>query len=115
MLYAAIACLSLALILGLMIIMHVLSDKKVPRFLIFTHGPMAVIGLILVVIYALAYTSAAPLVVIICLFVIVATAGFFLFYEDLTGRPVSKWMAFGHGLLALATFLFLVIYTVVNT
>lgn len=111
MMIAAISCFGLAVLLGLIIFMYVLQDAKPPRFLVFTHGPLAVIGIILLIIYALSY-SATPLVIITTLFILAGIGGLTLFYKDLTGKPISKWIAFVHGLIAFGTFLFLVIYLV---
>ncbi|MHB1946801.1 MAG: hypothetical protein ACYCQI_01645 [Gammaproteobacteria bacterium] len=113
MLLAAIICLLLAIVIGFGIFMHVISDKKIPRILSLTHGPLALTAIILLIIYA--YTkSSNPLMIIIGLFVLVALGGLYLFYKDMTGKPVSKGIAVAHAFLAFIIFLILVIFTVVS-
>ncbi len=111
MLIAALVCFGLAVLFGLIIFMHVLQDAKPPRFFVYTHGPLALAGIILLIIYGLSYSS-SHLIIITTLFILAGIGGLTLFYKDLTGKPISKWMAFGHGLIAFGTFIFLVIYTV---
>lgn len=111
MLIAAIVFFLLAILVGFSMFSFVLLDKKVPRVLSFSHGPLALTGIVLLIINA--YTHSTNMIVIITLFILAAMGGLFLFYKDLTGKPIPKWIAFGHGLLAFGTFLALVIYTVI--
>lgn len=111
MLIAAIICLLLAIVFGFAIFMHVISDKKIPRILSFIHGPLALAAIILLIIYA--YTkSSNSMLIIIGIFVLAAFAGLYLFYKDMSGKPVSKGIALVHALVTFVIFLILVIYTV---
>lgn len=113
MLLAAIICLLLAIVVGFGIFMYVISDKKIPRILSLTHGPLALTAIIFLFIYA--YTkSSSPLMIIIGLFVLAALGGLYLFYKDMTGKSVSKGIAVAHAFLAFIIFLILVIFTVVS-
>jgi hypothetical protein len=47
----------------------------------------------------------------IVLFVMAALGGLVLIYRDMTGKSIPKWLAVGHGLIAVAGFIFLLIYT----
>lgn len=109
MLLTAIVCFALAAILGLYLLSFVLQNKNTPKGIAFIHGPVAVVGLILLIIYAF-FNSPSPIVSIV-LFVLAAMGGLMLIYRDLTGKSVPKWLAIGHGLIAVAAFIFLIAFT----
>src|SRR4051812_42558790 len=102
MLYAAFGFIFIAVLLGLYLLSYVLQNKNTPKGIAFTHGPLAAIGLILLIIYALIYKP-APLISII-IFIMVAFGGMVLIYRDITGKSIPKWLAIGHGLSALIGF-----------
>lgn len=108
MIITAIAIFSLAAILGMILISYVLRNKNTPKGLVFTHGGIAAIGLVLLIIYAF-YHSPGPIASII-LFIIAALGGFVMVFRDLTGRILPKWLAVVHGLVAVTGFLFLLIF-----
>lgn len=109
MLYTAIALFSLVAILGMILISFVLQDKATPKGLAFTHGGLAAAGIILLIAYSSGHTP-APFASLV-LMIIAALGGFTLIYRDLTGNPVPKLLAIGHGLTAVAGFTFLLIFT----
>lgn len=109
MLYTAIALFSLAAILGMILISFVLQNKSTPKGLAFTHGGLAAAGIILLITYSFGNTP-APFASLV-LFIMAALGGFTLIYKDLTGNPVPKLLAIGHGLTAVAGFTFLLIFT----
>ncbi len=109
MLILAIAFFTLAATLGVYLLSFVLQDKDTPKGVALVHGPLAVIGLIILVIYAF-FHKPAPIVSII-LFILATLGGFMLIYRDLTGRSVPKWFAIGHGLTATVGFIFLIVFT----
>lgn len=109
MLIIAIIFFLLAALLGLYLLSFVLQNKNTPKGVAFIHGPLAVTGLIILLLYAFFHTP-KPIVSII-LFILAAFGGLILIYRDLTGQSVPKWMAIGHGLIAMAGFLFLIIFT----
>ena|SRR3990167_9787586 len=109
MLITAIVCFAFAAILGLYLISFVLRNKNTPKGIAFIHGPVASIGLILLIIYAF-FHSPSPIVSII-LFILAALGGIMLIYRDLTGKSVPKWLAIGHGLTAVVGFIFLIVFT----
>ena len=108
MLLTAIACFSLAAILGIILISYVLTNKPTPKGLAFIHGPIAAIGILLLIFYSF-YHTPSPLESII-LFIIAAIGGFILIFRDLTGKSIPKWLALLHGLLAVLAFIFLLIF-----
>lgn len=111
MLISAIIFFSLAILLGLYLLSCVLKNKNTPKRLAFIHGPLAVIGLILLIVYACYHHAASPWVSIV-LFALAAMGGLMLIYRDLFGHPIPKWMAIGHGITALIGFIFLIVFTV---
>jgi hypothetical protein len=108
MLMTAIVFFILAALLGLYLLTFVLENKNTPKGMAFTHGPLAVIGLVILIIYAFSHHP-APIVSIV-LFILAAMGGLMLIYRDITGRSVPKWMAMGHGFIALLGLIFLIIY-----
>lgn len=109
MLILATALFSLAATLGAYLLSFVLQNKDTPKGIVFIHGPLAVIGLIVLVIYAFFHTP-APIVSIILL-ILAAIGGFMLIYRDITGQSVPKWMAVGHGITALIGIICLIGFT----
>lgn len=112
MLYIAIIFFTLATLLGLYLLSFVLTNKETPKGIAFLHGPMAAIGLIILIIYAL-YNKPSPIVSII-IFILAAFGGIMLIYRDLSGQSIPKWMAIGHGLTAIIAFIFLLIFAFVK-
>lgn len=108
MITTAIALFSLAAIIGIVMLNFVLQDKKPSRALVFTHGPLAVAGVILIIIYS---TKRHPIPFeSIVLFLIAATGGIVLVMHDLLGKPIPKWLGIAHGLIAVAGFIFLLVF-----
>ena len=109
MLITAIILFALAALLGLYLLSFVLRDKNTPKGIAFIHGPVAAAGLIILIIYAL-FNSPSPIVSII-LFILAALGGIMLFYRDITGKSLPKWMAIGHGVTAVVAFILLIVFT----
>jgi hypothetical protein len=108
LIYASIGFFALAALLGMYLLSFVLQGKETPKAIVFTHGPMAAIGVVLLIIYA---TKGGPNPTeSIVLFVLAALGGLFMVFRDLTGKPIPKFLAVGHGLLAVTGFIFLLIF-----
>jgi hypothetical protein len=108
MLYTSIAFFALAAVLGMFLLSFVLKGKETPKAVVFTHGPLAAIGLILLILYAVKQPP-GPLEAIV-LFAIAAAGGLVMVWRDLTGSAVPKWLAIIHGLLAVTGFVFLLVF-----
>ncbi len=108
MITTAIALFSLTAIIGMVMLGFVLQDKKPSRALVFTHGPLAVAALILLIVYSKDHNP-IPLESII-LFIIAATGGLILVAKDLMGKTIPKWLGIAHGLIAVTGFIFLLIF-----
>jgi hypothetical protein len=108
LIYASIGFFALAALLGMYLLTFVLQGKETPKGIVFTHGPMAVIGLVLLIIYAMK-GGPSPTESLV-LFILAAVGGLYMLSRDLTGKPIPKFLAVGHGLLAVAGFIFLLIF-----
>lgn len=106
MLFTALAFFSLAAILGIILISFVLRGRSTPKAVVLFHGPIAAVGIFLLLVYAF-YQTPRPMASII-LFILAACGGFFLLYRDLTGRTLPKWLAVGHGLIAIIGYVLLI-------
>lgn len=113
MLLTAIVCFSLAALLGIILISYVLRNKPTPKGLAFIHGPIALVGIILLLFYAF-YHSPTPIESIL-LFIIAALGGLILILRDLTGKSIPKWLAIIHGMIAVIAFVFLLVFTVIHS
>ena len=106
MIISAIVFFSLAALLGIFLLTFVLRGKHTPKAVTFTHGPLAAMGLVLLIIYAFQYRP-APIESLL-LFVTAAVGGFVLAALDLTRISVPRWLALLHGLIAVAGLILLV-------
>jgi hypothetical protein len=109
MLITALLFFALAALLGSYLLSFILQNKNTPKGVAFTHGTVAAIGLLILITYAL-FNRPSPIVSII-IFVLAVFGGIMLIYKDLTGQPIPKWLALGHGVTALIGFLSLLIFT----
>lgn len=109
MLYLAIALFGVAAILGAVLLVHLLQNNTIPKKLAMTHGIFASIGIVLLVIYA-TFNSPKPIVSIV-IFILAAAGGITLVHKQLTGKPLPKLVAVGHGLLAIIGFITLVLFS----
>ena len=108
MLTAAIVFFSLAAFLGLILLTFVLKGKDTPRAVVLTHGPLAVTGLVLLLIYAFRHKP-GPIEALIA-FMIAALGGAILIIRDLTGKTIPKWLAVVHGMVAATGLVLLIIF-----
>lgn len=108
MLITAILFFAVAAMLGIYLLSFVLQNKETPKAIAFTHGPLAVTGLVILIIYAFLY-SPKPIISIV-IFTLAALGGLMLIFKDITGKPIPKWMAIGHGITAIIGFLFLLVF-----
>ncbi len=80
-----------------------------PRAIRYVHAVVATLSLVLLMIYAILHSTAAPTLAF-ALFAVAAVAGFILFGIDLAKRKLPSWLVFLHGALALAGLVFLVVF-----
>jgi hypothetical protein len=109
MIYLAIALFALSALLGLIILIKWLSQKDASRAVVYSHGIVAAVALVLLVVYAIQNPSAFPKASLI-LFTIAALGGFYMFFNDLKKKPSPMAVAFIHALLAVGGFVMLLAF-----
>ena len=108
MVYTAIAFFALAAILGMILLSFILRGKETPKGMAIVHGLLAATGLVLTIYYTIK-TRPGPVESAI-LFTIAALGGFIVFARDISNKPIPKWLAVVHGLVAVTGFIFLLIF-----
>jgi hypothetical protein len=112
LIYTAIALFAVAALIGIYLISFVLQKKETPKAIAVVHGLLAATALILVIVHTV--QTGADLVQVIALFVITALGGIVLFARDIMGKSLPKALAVVHGLLAVTSFVFLLVYVFVK-
>jgi len=107
--YVCIALFAVAAVFGLINLIRLLASGRPPRTTVYIHGAVAAVSLVLLVVYSILRSQAAPIVALI-LFVIAALGGFTLFGIDLATQKPPKWLGVVHGLVAVAGFVFLLVF-----
>ena len=105
-LYLSIALFALGAMVGMYLLALVLQKKQTPKFVAFVHGIFVVVALILLFMYSRGTPGFTEAIV---LFVLAAIGGLVLIIRDVGGRTIPKWLALGHGLLAIVGFIFLLV------
>lgn len=109
MIYSAIVLFALSTVLGLAILMKWLTKKDASKGVIYSHGAVAAIALVILIVYAAQNPSNFPKASII-LFVIAALGGFYMFFNDLKKKSSPLAVAFIHALLAVGGFVMLLAF-----
>src|SRR5437868_717275 len=110
MLVTAIILFLIAAVFGLIILTAILKDRPTPKPIVFTHGPIAAAGLILVLLYWYYQPTDPLLITSAVLFILAALGGLTLFTIDMTNRRIPKLLAVGHPILAVIALVTLIIY-----
>jgi branched-subunit amino acid transport protein AzlD len=105
-LYLIIALFALGAIIGMYLLAFILQKKETPKFVAFIHGIFVAAALVLLIVYNLKHPGLMESIV---LFIVAALGGLVLIVRDLTGKPIPKWLAITHGLIAVAGFVFLLV------
>lgn len=109
MLIVSIVIFAIAAIFGLLNLIAILSSKSTSKPVVFTHGILAAIALILLIIFVANSAGNSPVLSLV-LFIIVALVGFYLFARDMTHKPGPKALALIHGIVAVISFILLIIF-----
>jgi hypothetical protein len=110
-LYTIIALFALGAIVGMYLLSLVLQKKETPKFVAFIHGGFVVIALIMLGFYN---SNHPGLMDCIILFVVAAAGGLVLFMRDLSSKPIPRWLAVVHGLIAVTGFVVLLVHAFGN-
>jgi hypothetical protein len=109
--YLVISLFALGAIIGMYLLALVLQKKETPKFVAFIHGAFVAAALILLIVYNSSHPGFMESIV---LFIIAALGGLVLITRDLTGKPIPRWLAVVHGLVAVAGFIFLLVDVFIN-
>ena len=104
-----IVLFAVAAVFGVINLVRILAADRAPRATVYIHGAFAAVSLVLLIIYSIINSQAAPIVAVI-LFIIAALGGFTLFGIDVATKKPPAWLAFVHGIVALAGFVFLLVF-----
>jgi hypothetical protein len=104
--YLVISLFALGAIIGMYLLALVLQKKETPKFVAFIHGAFVAAALILLIVYSSGNPGFMDSIV---LFIIAALGGLVLITRDLTGKPIPRWLAVTHGLIAVTGFIFLLV------
>jgi hypothetical protein len=111
MLKLAIVLFVLAAIFGLIVLIAILRNKPTPKPVVFIHGGVAAVALLLVILFTAGSSGEGPILSLV-LFIIAALGGFTLFATDMRKKPIPKWLAMLHPLAAVAGLISLIIFVV---
>ena len=109
MLYASIALFALAAITGLVILVSWLNQKNASRTVVYTHGLLAAVALVLLAVFSFNQPTHYPQYSLL-LFGVAALGGFYMFSLDVRGKNSSLAVAGIHALLAVAGFVTLLFF-----
>ncbi len=100
---------AVAAVFGVVNLVRILAADRAPRATVYIHGVIAAVSLVLLIIYSIVHSQAAPIVALI-LFIIAALGGFTLFGIDVGTKKPPKWLGFVHGAVAVAGFIVLLVF-----
>lgn len=109
MLYLAIGLFVLAAVFGLIVLTAILRNRPTPKPVVFIHGGVATIALLIVIFFIAQHQGSGPIASLV-LFVVAALGGFTLFMIDMKQKPVPKWLAILHPLIAVSGLIALILF-----
>ena len=110
MLTLIVILFAIAVIFGLINISHVLKTASPPSSAVYAHGAAAVVGLGLLIYFALQNPGTLPQWVLI-VFIVAALGGLTLVYNDrVRKKPGPSYLAVVHMLAALTAFVGLLLF-----
>lgn len=109
MINLSIVLFAVSAVLGLGILLKWLAKKDASKSVIFSHGIVAVLAFVLLLVYAVQHPEHLPKTSII-LFAIAAVAGLYMFIRDMNKKMSPLALAVTHALVAVAGFVSLLIF-----
>ncbi len=109
MIYATIGLVTLAVILGLTILVRGMKRKEASKAVIWSHGAIAATALVLLIVYSVQQPEHIPLVSLV-LFPIGALAGFYMFFTYRPGKKHPAAIAILHAMIGVGGFAALLIF-----
>jgi hypothetical protein len=112
MLTYAIAFFLVAAMIGLFVLLKIFKNKAVPTPVILTHGGIAAIGILLLLITVLRGNTAPLLLTSLILFIVAALGGATMVALARAGKPVPNNTVIFHPILAVCALLLLLAYVI---
>jgi divalent metal cation (Fe/Co/Zn/Cd) transporter len=97
-----------AALLGITLLFYLFKNKNTPKAFVLSHGFLATLGLLALVVYAI--QQDLSLLSVALVFLLAAMGGIYLSIRDLLGLSVPKWLAIGHGIIALVGVVLFFVY-----
>ena len=109
LMYIIIALFAIAAVFGATILIKWLTKQGASKTVIYSHGIVSALALVLLVVFAVQNPDAFPQTGLILL-ILAALGGFYMFYRDLKQKMSPYSIAFTHALLAVAGFVTLLVF-----
>jgi len=109
MLIAAIVLFALAAVFGLVALNAILKNKPTPKPAVFIHGGLAAVAVLLVIFFVTGSAGPSPIASLV-LFIVAALGGFALFAIDMQKKPVPKFLALAHPVIAAIALVLLIVF-----
>ena len=110
MVITAVILIGIAVFLGAYLLSYVLQQKIPPKGIAIAHGTAAVLGIIVLLIFALTTQQHHKHWDSLVIFAIAAVVGLYLFSRDLRHKAVPKWLAVVHGAVGLGGLAWILIH-----
>ncbi len=111
MITASISLFIIAAGFGLVVLTSILQNKPTPKFFVYAHGAIAGLALLILLYYMATHPSNSPIVSLL-FFLVAAFGGFIMYFIDIQGKPVPKWLALIHPVIALVALFSLGIFAI---
>lgn len=110
MLIATIFLFVIAACFGVVLLSAILKNKKTPKPVVFIHGCVAGLALLILITYIATGNTSPLLITSATLFVLAALGGLAMFTKDISKQPIPKVIAVLHPIIAISALVILVIY-----
>ena len=110
MVITAVVLIAIAVFLGGYLLTYVLDHKIPPKAIVFAHGTAAILGILVLLTFALTTQRHHKHWDSFVIFSIAALAGFYMFSRDLRHKNVPKWLAVVHGSVGLGGLAWILIH-----
>lgn len=105
----ALGLFGLAIFAGLIVLVAILTDRPTLKPAVFIHGGLAILGLCLLIFSIIKHHGTGP-ILSVSILLLAAIGGFTLFTIDMKKKPIPKWLAVGHPIIAMVGFVLLIGY-----
>lgn len=110
MVITAVILISIAVILGAYLLSYVLQQKIPPKAIAIAHGTAAVLGILVLLTFALTTEKHHKHWDSFIIFTVAATVGLYLFSRDIRHKNVPQWLAVLHGAVGLGGLAWILIH-----